>query len=96
LTALVNGVLKTQSATSEKVKTHTLAAVPERVDAELLARQLDGLENEASGIGKSLSELARLREQASSISDRAAWVADGAARKHLLDRAAKLLQRIGA
>lgn len=96
LTALVNGVLKTQAETSEKVMTHTLAAVPERVDAELLARQLDGLENEASGIGKSLSELARLREQASSISDRAAWVADGAARKHLLDRAAKLLQRIGA
>jgi hypothetical protein len=73
-----------------------LAEVPERVDPEVLSRQLDGLEKDALGTGKSLNELARLREQAAGISDRAAWVSDGAARKHLLDRAAKLLQRIGA
>ena len=96
LSALVNGVLKIQSDANKNEPRHALAAVPERADAEVLARQLDGLESEAQSAGKSLSELARLREQASGISDRAAWVADGAARKHLLDRAAKLLQRIGA
>ena len=76
--------------------THSLAAVPEKVDGEELARQLDALEKDVAGAGKSLSELARLREQAASISDRSAWVADAASRRHLLDRAAKLLQRIGA
>ncbi len=96
LVALVNGVLKDQSEGQEKDSRHSLAAVPERVDPEVLARQLDGLEKHIMGAGKSLSELARLREQAAGISDRAAWVSDGAARKHLLDRAAKLLQRIGA
>lgn len=94
LMALVNGVLKDQPDGSES--RHPLASVPERVDPELLARQLDGLEKDFTGAGKSLSELARFREQAAGISDRAAWVSDSAARKHLLDRAAKLLQRIGA
>lgn len=96
LLALVNGVLKSQSSANENESRHALAAAPERVDPEVLSRQLDGLEIEAKAAGKSLSELARLREQAGGISDRAAWVADSAARKYLLDRAAKLLQRIGA
>jgi MoxR-like ATPase len=96
LAALVNGVLKDQREGNDVDARHSLAAVPERVDPELLARQLDGLERDVSGTGKSLSELARFREQATGISDRAAWVADSAARRHLLDRAAKLLQRIGA
>jgi hypothetical protein len=39
--------------------------------------------------------LARLREQAADIADRSAWVADVNARKHLLERANKLLQKIG-
>jgi MoxR-like ATPase len=94
LMALVNGVLKDQPGGHDS--RHPLAAVPERVDPEVLARQLDGLERDFSGATKSLSELARFREQAAGISDRAAWVSDSAARKHLLDRAAKLLQRIGA
>jgi MoxR-like ATPase len=93
LTALVNGVLKSQAEGS--AKNHPLAAVPERVDGEELAHQLDALEKEAAASSKSLSELARLREQAAAVSDRAAWVGDAAARRHLLDRAAKLLQRIG-
>lgn len=93
LAALVNGVLK---AAPPQAATHPLAAVPERVDGEELARQLDELEKDAGAAGKSLSELARLREQVAGIADRAAWVADAGARQHLLDRAAKLLQRVGS
>jgi hypothetical protein len=76
-------------------KAHPLAAVPERVDAEALARQLDTLDAEAAGGAASLSALARLREQATAIADRAAWVADVAARRHLVDRAGRLLAKVG-
>jgi len=92
LAALVNGVLKTAPTGTAA---HPLAAVPERVDAEELAKQLDGLEKESAGGSKTLSELSRLREELGSIADRAAWVADAQARSHLLERAAKLLQRVG-
>jgi MoxR-like ATPase len=95
LSALVNGVLRDQAASRGVGGTHVLAAVPERIDGEELARQLDSLEAEVGGSGKSLSELARLREQAASVTDRAAWVGDTAVRRHLADRAAKLLRRIG-
>lgn len=94
LSALVNGVLKNVAENPDAPR-HALAAVPERVDGEELARQLDALEKEIAASGKSLSELARLREQAASISDRCAWIGDSAARRHLLDRASQLLQRIG-
>src|SRR5262249_61027382 len=94
LPAVVNGVRNAPGG--PPAKSPPLAAVPERGDGEDLARQLDGLEKDVAAGGKSLSELARLREQAAALSDRAAWVGDAGARKHLLDRAAKLLQRIGA
>ncbi|MFL5338955.1 MAG: AAA family ATPase [Gemmataceae bacterium] len=92
LAALVNGVLKEQP---DAKSVHPLAAVPERVDGEELARQLDALEQALADAGQSLTELARLREQAAHISDRAAWVGDAASRRHLLDRAGQLLARIG-
>ena len=94
LAALVNGVLKEQPEVREK-DAHPLAAIPERVDGEELARQLETLEKELNASSRSLAGLARLREQAADIADRSAWVADVNARKHLLERANKLLQKIG-
>ena len=91
LTSLVQGLLRQQPAE----QAHPLAATPERVDGEQLAREL--AEAEAGLNGKaSLAELARLREQVARVADRAAWVADEAARRHLTDRAGTLLARIGA
>ncbi|MBO0700818.1 MAG: AAA family ATPase [Zavarzinella sp.] len=91
LTSLVQGLLRPQPAE----QAHPLAATPERVDGEQLAREL--AEAEAGLNGKtSLAELARLREQVTRVADRAAWVADEAARRHLTDKAGTLLARIGA
>jgi len=91
LTSLVQGLLRDQPAE----QAHPLAATPERVDGEQLAREL--AEAEARLIGKSsLAELARLREQVARVADRAAWVADEAARRHLTEKAGAILQRIGA
>jgi MoxR-like ATPase len=77
---------------------HPLAALPGRADPEEIARQLDSAAEElpAPG-GKTLSLLAaaRLRERLGELNDRAAWVGDEAARKHLLSRAGQLLQRLG-
>jgi hypothetical protein len=39
--------------------------------------------------------VARLRERAADLADRAAWVADDAARAHLLERTSRLLKRLG-
>jgi MoxR-like ATPase len=91
LTSLVQGILRQQPAE----RAHPLAATPERVDGEQLAREL--AEVEAGMNGKaSLAELARLREQVARVADRASWVADESARRHLTERASDLLQRIGA
>jgi MoxR-like ATPase len=91
LTSLVQGLLRQQPAE----QAHPLAATPERVDGEQLAREL--AEAEAGLNGKaSLAELARLREQVARVADRAAWVPDEAARRHLTDKAGTLLARIGA
>ena len=93
LAALVNGVLDRHR---DEPDSHPLAAVPEAVDAEDLARQLEAAERELAGGPASLAELARLREHVGGISDRAAWVGDAAARKHLVDRVARLLAKVGA
>jgi MoxR-like ATPase len=91
LTSLVEGLLRQQPAD----RAHSLAATPERIDGEQLAREL--VEAEARLNGKSsLADLARLREQVARVADRAAWVIDDAARRHLTEKAAALLQRIGA
>jgi MoxR-like ATPase len=91
LAALVNGVLK---AHSSEPQSHPLAAVPERVDSEELARELETVERELE-VGKlSMTALARLRERTGELSDRAAWVAEDAARQYLLERAGKILQRL--
>lgn len=90
LTSLVEGILRQQPAEMA----HPLAATPERVDGEQLARELSEAEDRLGG-KSSLAELARLREQIARVADRAAWVADEQARRHLTDRAGTLLRRIG-
>jgi MoxR-like ATPase len=92
LRLLINGVLE-QHPTTEP--THPLAARAEQVDAEDLARQLDGAERDLQGDGRSLLALARLRERIGALADRAAWIPEESARRHLLERSRQLLQRIG-
>jgi MoxR-like ATPase len=91
LTSLVEEVLRQQPAD----RPHPLAATPERVDGEQLARELADAEARLNG-KSSLADLARLREQVARVADRAAWVGDEAARRHLAEKAGTLLQRIGA
>jgi MoxR-like ATPase len=91
LTALVSGLLES----APKEQAHALAARPEEVDGEALARELDEAEKALGAGARKLVELARLREQVVAVSDRAAWVADAAGRDHLLARAGELLERIG-
>jgi MoxR-like ATPase len=93
LASLVNGVLAQHR---DEPLAHPLAAVPEAVDAEDLARQLDVAESELGSKPASLAELARLRERLGAIADRAAWVGDERTRKHLVEKVARLLARIGA
>jgi MoxR-like ATPase len=92
LRSLVSGVVEARPG-DEVV--HPRAAAAEHVDGEELARQLDAAEGELTSDGRSLTALARLRERVSDISDRAAWIGDAAARKHLIDRAANILKRLG-
>jgi MoxR-like ATPase len=79
-------------------KNHPLSALPERVDAEDLARQLANLKEQIPAEAKaklSLLAIARLREQIAELADRAAWVTQESARKHLLEQTGKLLERLG-
>jgi MoxR-like ATPase len=92
LAALVNGILEPHAGESAS---HPLAAPPSRVDGEALARELEALERELGAQRPGLSALARLRERAADLTDRAAWVGDAVARKQLLDRAGKILERLG-
>jgi MoxR-like ATPase len=93
LRALVRGLLEQQPASDQA---HPLAAPPERVDGEELARQLDAAERELQADGRpTLLALARLRERVGDLADRAAWVGDERARRHLVERAGKLLERLG-
>ena len=91
LTSLVEGLLRQQPAD----RPHALAATPEWIDGEQLARELADAEARLNG-KSSLADLARLREQVARVADRAAWVTDDAARRHLTEKAGKLLERIGA
>jgi MoxR-like ATPase len=91
LAALVNGILKQYGGEGPA---HPLAAPPEHVDDEDVARQLEALERELQGGRLGLTALARLRERAADLADRAAWVTHEASRKHLLDRTGKILHRL--
>jgi MoxR-like ATPase len=92
LAALINGVLESHSG---EPSAHPLSAVPERVDGEDLARQLDAVEDELRAGASSLAAVARLRERVAGLSDRTAWLLDDAERGHLRERTARLLDRLG-
>jgi MoxR-like ATPase len=97
LGGLIQGVLERHPA-AEETAAHPLAALPGRADPEEIARQLEALARElpaANDRPLSLVAAARLRERLAGLNDRAAWVADEAARKHLLSRAGQLLDRLG-
>jgi MoxR-like ATPase len=92
LGALVNGLLEQQPP---EPAVHPLAVTAGRVDGEEIARQLDAVDQELETDHLSLTALARLRERVTDLADRAAWVADEASRRHLLERAGRLLERLG-
>jgi MoxR-like ATPase len=92
LAALVREFLRQQSSE----RGHPQSATPEKVDPDRLARELAEAERQLHETTPSLAGVARLREQISRLSDQAAWVADEAIRRHLLDRSAELLEKIGA
>jgi MoxR-like ATPase len=91
LGALVQGVLEQHP---DDGRPHPLARV-EPADGEEIARQLDAAEQELQADGRSLLALARLRERVAALADRAAWVREEAARKHLLERSGRLLEKLG-
>jgi MoxR-like ATPase len=92
LQGLVQGVLEQQPPVEAA---HPLATTGNRVDGEDLARQLDGVEQELKEDSRGLVALARLRERVTNLADRAAWLADEAARNHLLERTGKILDQLG-
>jgi MoxR-like ATPase len=97
LRGLVAGVLEQQP---DAERAHPLASLPGKADAEEIARGLDAVEGElpASSTarpGLSLLAVGRLRERVAQLADRSAWVADEKARRHLLERSGKLLDRLG-
>jgi len=91
IASLINGLIDATPATDGV--THPRAGQREAVDPEALAAELEVAAADAVGATK-LLEVARLRERVQSVSDRAAWVTDAAARAHLLKAAAELLGRI--
>ncbi len=92
LSALVQELLQQQKPSTQA---HALAAIPERPNAERIARLLDEAVQEVQKGPQRLTALARLREQVTRLADQAAWLADTSQREHLQRRAAELLDRIG-
>jgi MoxR-like ATPase len=92
LEALIQEFLRNQPTE----QAHRLAALPEKVDPELLATEMDEVERQLTESTPSLAGLARLREQIVRLSDQAAWVVDSDIRRHLLDRSAEILEKIGS
>ncbi len=92
LAAMIAGVIEPHAG---EPRTHPLAASPERVDAEQLARRLEELAGEIQSRKLGVAAVARAREQLTDLVDRAAWLADDPARKFLVDRAGDLLKWLG-
>src|SRR5207244_7804353 len=91
LAALVHGLLE---QCPPEPDAHALAALPERADAEALARQLEAIEQELQSGTQSLMALARLRERVSDLSDRAAWSADESPRPQRRQRGGPFRRRV--
>jgi MoxR-like ATPase len=92
LAALVAGVLEGHA---NEPDAHPLAAVPDRVDGEDVARQLDVVTTEIQARPLGLAATARLRERLTDLADRVPWLPDDAARRHLTNRIGDLLKRLG-
>jgi MoxR-like ATPase len=92
LAALIAGVIEPHAG---EPATHPLAALPNRVDGEDIARQLDAIALEMQDRSLALAAMARLRERLSELSDRAAWLSDDEPRKHVTGRVRELLKRLG-
>jgi MoxR-like ATPase len=92
LAALVSGVIESHG---DEPGTHPLAVSSGRVDAEQLSRRLDDLAREVQSRKPTVTAASRAREQLADLADRAAWLADDTARKHLVDRARDLLKWLG-
>jgi MoxR-like ATPase len=91
LTALVDGVLQQNP---REGAAHPLAAVPEHVDGEEIARMLETVEGELADGSLTLARLAGVRERLVDLADRAAWVQDAGQRQHLMDRLGPLLEKV--
>jgi MoxR-like ATPase len=96
LRGLIEGVLE-QHPEERTERAHPLARPAEKADPEDIARQLDavGKEIEAGRSALTLLAAARLRERVAGLADRAAWVLDESARRHLLQRTGRLLEQLG-
>jgi MoxR-like ATPase len=92
LAALVAGVIEPHV---DEVDTHPLAAVPDRVDGNEIARQLDAVATEIDDRSRGLLAVARTREHLAALADRVAWLPDEPARRHLNDRIGELLKKMG-
>jgi MoxR-like ATPase len=92
LAALVAGVIEPHV---DEVDTHPLAAVPDRVDGNEIAQQLDAVATEIDDRSRGLLAVARTREHLAALADRVAWLPDEPARRHLNDRIGELLKKLG-
>ena len=92
LKSLVAGVIEPYA---QEADTHPLAAVPDRVDGEEIARQLDALNAETHDRSPGLAALARVRERLADLADRVAWLPEDETRRHLTDRITDLIRRLG-
>jgi MoxR-like ATPase len=92
LAALVAGVIEPHV---DEADTHPLAAVPDRVDGNEIALQLDSIATDIEDRSRGLLAVARTREHLASMADRVAWLPDEPARRHLNDRIGDLLKRLG-
>ncbi|MBZ0134737.1 MAG: AAA family ATPase [Planctomycetes bacterium] len=91
LRALVNGILEHHQGE----QSHPLARAESRVEPEDIARELDAVSAELKGGNLTLSGIARARERLAGLGDRCAWIEDGRAREHLLERARDLHSKLG-
>ncbi len=91
LAALVAGVLEPHGREPDS---HPLAGVPDPVDGEKMAQEIDSIAAGIRGRSLGLAAVARFREQLRAIADRAAWLPDENTRRHLVDRINELSRQL--
>lgn len=92
LSSLIAAVLEAGSSPADA---HPLADVPERTDADELARELERLGAEIDKRPRSLIEAARLRDAMADLAEKSAWVGDDSARRRLTERTSHYLAKLG-